>query len=56
MATVRNSYVVKTHDVIQHKDFCYIVMEHCPRGTLKEYIAHKGTSLIIKDVSPLKKL
>ena len=42
MTTIHNSYVINTHDVIQHKDFCYIVMEQCSRGTLREYISQRG--------------
>ena len=43
MMTIKNPYVVRTHDIIQQKDYCYIVMEQCSNGTLKEYIQKKGT-------------
>lgn len=47
MMTIKSPYVVKTHDIIQQIDYCYIVMEQCPNGTLKEYIQKKGTFCII---------
>lgn len=38
MLTIKNPFVVKTFDIVQEQDYCYIVMEYCPNGTLKEYI------------------
>ena len=40
---IKSPYVIATYDVIQEKDFCYIVMEECTGGTLKDYIRKKGT-------------
>lgn len=37
--------MIKTHDIIQQKDYCYIVMELCSNGTLKDYIQNKGNVL-----------
>ena len=42
MSTIKNQYVIKTHDIVQQADYCYIVMELCSNGTLKDYIQSKG--------------
>ena len=42
MSTIKSPYVVKTHDIVQQTDYCYIVMELCFNGTLKDYIQKKG--------------
>ena len=42
MMTIKNPYIVKTHDIAQEKDYCYIIMEQCSNGTLKDYIQQKG--------------
>jgi len=47
MRAIKSPYIVKTYDIIQQKDYCYIVMELCSNGTLKELIQRKGTFLII---------
>lgn len=48
MLTIKNPYVVKTLDIIQERDYCYIVMEVCPNGTLKDYIVKKGIIFLIQ--------
>jgi len=40
--TIKNPYIVKTHDIAQEKDYCYIIMEQCSNSTLKDYIKQKG--------------
>ena len=45
MTTIKSPYVIKTHEIIQQKDYCYIVMELCPNGTLKDHIQKKGIAL-----------
>lgn len=55
MSTIKSPFVVKTYDIVQHRDYCYIVMELCSNGTLKEYIQRKGTFLVIKAVSTISK-
>ena len=42
LTTIKSPYVVKTYDVIQEKNYCYIVMEQC-KGTLQDYIAQRST-------------
>lgn len=46
MSTIKSPYVVKTYDIIQQTDYCYIVMELCSNGTLKDHIQAKGTPRI----------
>lgn len=46
MSTIKSPYVVKTHDIIQQADYCYIVMELCSNGTLKDHIQAKGRPCI----------
>ena len=41
---IKSPYVIKTFDILQFNDFCYIIMEHCGGGSLKEYISQKGTN------------
>ena len=42
LMTIKNQYIVKTYDIVQEKDYCYIMMEECCGGTLKDYIEKKG--------------
>ena len=39
---IKHNNIVKCYDILQEKDFCYIVMEECKEGTLKDYIQSKG--------------
>lgn len=46
LTTIKNPHIVQTYDIVQDKDFCYIVMEECTGGTLKDYIQKKGCFLL----------
>lgn len=39
---VTSTHIVKLLDIITDNNFCYIVTEECPRGTLRDYIKQKG--------------
>ena len=41
-ANIKSPFVVKIEDIIQTPEYCYIVMEICNGGTLKDYIIKKG--------------
>lgn len=45
LRTINNPHVVRAVDIVQDKDYCYIMMEQCMGGTLKEYIQRKGTNI-----------
>ena len=42
MMTTKNTYIVKTNDIVQEKDYCYIIMDQCSNDTFKDYIQQKG--------------
>lgn len=49
MTSIKNPHVVKCYEVVQERDCCYIAMEECLGGTLKDYIARKGLAFIIQE-------
>ena len=53
--TIKSPYVVGTYDIVQDNDFCYIMMEECTGGTLKDYIHKKGIIIGTQAKSTLTK-
>lgn len=49
MRNLRAPGVVTVHDVGEHGDRPYFVMEYCPRGTLKDRLAQLGRPLTIDE-------
>ena len=52
LSSIENPYVVKTHEIIQESNNCYIVMEECCGGTLKDYITRRGIfSIKVREIT-----
>ena len=56
LETIKNPFVVKCEKVIQNAEFCYIVMEECTGGTLKEYIKKQCNRSDLMKLFYLKKM